>query len=159
MNTYSSLRKLTLLLAALLLIALPGCNKDDDEVATPQYKVSDFVGSWIATSLVQTSQADPARQLDMVAIGGEIRFTILSGGGTRTWIEMGAFSDEWDALIRVNGNKVTSTPEEAARGVRVYEIEYDGTTLKMTNKNDTFDFSLTGDSFEPTISVGTFVRH
>ena len=55
MNTYDHLRNLTLLLCTFLLLAVTGCDKDE---AAPEYTINDFVGSWKASSFIQTSNAD-----------------------------------------------------------------------------------------------------
>lgn len=157
MNTNAVLQRFSLLVVSLMIITLSSCNKDD-ETAAPKYGVKDFVGSWIATSYVHTDNTNASQSVDLVAIGGEVRFTMLNGGGTRTWVELGTFSDEWDALITISGNTVTSTPEEPARSVKVSTFEYDGTTLTLTNPNDSFDFTLGGNSPTSSTSIGTFVR-
>ena len=133
---------------------LSGCQKDKDQ-ATPQYTIDDFVGSWIATSAEFTNNADPGQSFDLVANGGEIRFTMLPGGNTRSWVELGTFSDEWDSKMTMDGNTITSTPAETSRGVSVSTFEYDGTTLILTNTNSSFDFTL---SANPEVSA-TFVVH
>jgi hypothetical protein len=151
---------LTFLFTGLLVILLWSCDDDKDEVA-PQYTINDFVGSWIATSVVHTNNADPSQTFDIVANGGEVRFTMLQGGGTRHWVEIDTFVDEWDAQVRLSGNVVTSTPEESTRNVRVSTFEYDGTTLVLTDDDDIFDFTLMDneEAAVSTTSVGRFVRH
>jgi len=156
MRTTFQLKNLSLLLAGILMTLTTSCDKEE---AKPTYKLSDFTGSWIATSLVQTSNEDSGQSFDMIANGAEVRFTLLPGGGVRTWVEFGTFSDEWDALAELSGNTITSTPEESSRGVNVFTFEYDGTTLKMTNTNDSFDFTLTGENEVATTSVAKYVRH
>jgi hypothetical protein len=93
-----------------------------------------------------------------VAAGGETRTTVLQGGGARTWVTLGTFSDEWDAQLAINGNTLTSTPAEAARGVRNYTFTLVGSTLTLTNDNGSFDFTLTGADGVPTTEVTVFVR-
>ena len=153
MNTSYHLRNATLMLCTCLLFAIVGCDKDE---AAPQYTINDFVGSWKASSFIHTSNTDPDLTVDLVDIGGEVRFTVLNGGGVRTWVEIDTFTDEWDAKATISGDQITSTPEEPARGVNVFTFEYDGTTLRMTNTDDTFQF-VPGTEVETT-SVGLFER-
>ena len=155
MNTNATLQRTLLFLVCLLTLTIYGCEKDDDV----SYKVDDFVGSWIATSYVHSDNAGQFPNIDLIALGGEIRFTMLEDGRTRTWVEVDTFSDEWDALVTISGNTLTSTPQEAARGVDKMTFEYDGTTLTLTNKNNEFDFTLGMGTPVSSTSVGTFVRH
>ena len=145
------------LFAALMLTCSIACSDDDN--AEPTAQMSDFEGSWIATSMIITRNANPDETMDIVANGGEIRFTVLSDGRTRTWVEFGALSDEWDAQGVINGNKITMTPAEQIRPVKTFSYRFEGDALVLTNTDDIFDFTLTGTSPEPATSVGTFVRH
>jgi len=95
---------------------------------------------------VFTNNADPSETFDAISAGGESRFTMLSGGRTRSWFDLGDFHDEWDSLVTLNdaGDMLTSTPEEASRPTRHFTFTLDGNTLTLTNTSDLFDFTLTG---------------
>ena len=54
--------------------------------------------------------SNPAQQFDIVTAGGEVRTTVLDGGGARTWLTLGDFNDEWDAALTLSGTTLTSTP-------------------------------------------------
>jgi len=144
-----------------LVITLSVSCKDDDVVEPdPKYTTQDFVGSWIAETLVHTSNSDPEKTIDMVEIGGEVRVTVLDHGGSRTWVELGTYSDEWDAqMILIDDNTFRSVPIEEERGVSTFSFEFDGEDLILTNKDDNFDFTLMGEEAESTTAVGRFVRH
>ena len=69
-------------------------------------------------------------------------FTVLPGGGARTWITFGTFSDEWDAQLTITGGTLTSRPVEASRGVRNWTFSLVGNVLTVTDTNSAFDFTL-----------------
>jgi hypothetical protein len=77
------------------------CDKKEDE---PAVTIQDIVGSWKATSSVFTNNTDPSEMVDLIAIGGELRFTMLNDGGVRTWFELDAISDEWDSQAVITNN-------------------------------------------------------
>lgn len=137
--------------AVMLTAALsPACGDSDSESNGPdaaggagQVTVDDFVGSWQASSAVFTNNADANEQYAVIENGGEMRMTVLTGGGARTWTTIGDTSDEWDAQLAVDGSTVTSTPVEATRLVRSYEFTLDGDALTLVNTNDEFDFTGT----------------
>lgn len=147
----------SLFLSALTAVLVAGCG-GDDPVEPEVVTIADLVGSWTASSVLHTDKANPAQSFDLVAAGGETRTTVLQGGGARTWVTLGTFSDEWDAQLAINGNTLTSTPAEAARGVRSYTFTLTGNTLTLTNSDASFDFTLTGAAGVPTTEVTVFVR-
>jgi hypothetical protein len=108
--------------------------------------------------VLYTDKANPAQLFDIVAAGGETRTTVLQGGGARTWVTLGTFSDEWDAQLAISGTTLTSTPAEASRGVKNYTFTLDGNVLTLTNASASFDFTLTGAAGVPTTEVTVFVR-
>ena len=131
-------------LATLLLAT--ACGSDDGSDPVDEVTVADLVGSWTASSLVYTNQADPSETFDLIANGGEVRVTVLTGGRARTWVDFGSFSDEWDAQLTMNGSTLTSTPAEASRPVQHFTFTLVGDVLTLTNQDDAFDFTLTGAS-------------
>ena len=141
----------------ILIIGL-GCSKDDEDL-TDHVTLADFEGSWIATSHVHTNNANASETFDMIANGGEIRFTALSGGRVRTWVTFDTFSDEWDALVTISGNKLTSRPAESTRPTVTYTFVMSENRLEMTNTDDSFDFTLSGAPEVATTAVSVFVRH
>ena len=126
---------------------LSACGGDGSEPAGPDLlTIEDFVGSWSATSQVFTSNSNPSETFDVISAGGEHRITMLTGGRTRSWFELGDFSDECDALVTLNSARdlLTSTPEEASRPVQTYTFTLVGNTLTLTNTSESFDFTLSG---------------
>jgi len=126
-----------------LMTLLIGCG-DDDPVALPEegITIADLVGSWIATSNTYTNNANSAETFEMIGAGGEVRLTMLAGGGTRTWVTFGTFSDEWDSAVTLSGSTVTSDPVEAGRPTRVWTITLVNGTLTMTDAASEWDFTL-----------------
>ena len=145
-----------LFLGFIIFIALSCDKKSEDE--DPSISLSDFVGSWSATSSVYTNKANSSQVIDIIALGGELRFTLLENGGLRTWVTVGTYSDEWDSQAVVSGNTITLTPAELERGVTTFTYELEGNSLKLTNSNSSFDFTLSGADMVPATSVSTFIR-
>ena len=146
---------------ALMLVALAGCGDDDPTGSSDDaLTIEDFVGSWTGTSLVFTNNANPSESVDVIAEGAAaVRFTVLTGGGTRTWVDAGADSDEWDALVSISGNTMTSVPAESSRPTRTYTFTFVGGVLTLTDTNSEFDFTDTDATPVSATEVATFVRN
>lgn len=145
---------LNLIFFGLMAASLISCDKTEEE---PAITIDDFVGSWKATSSVFTNKADTNEVIDLIALGGELRFTMLKGGGVRTWFTLDSFSDEWDSqAVLSTDNTLTLTPAEAERGVITYEFVLDNNTLQLTNFNASIDFTLSGANESQAISVTIF---
>jgi len=96
----------------------------------PAITISDFVGSWKAASSVFTKNSNSDDIVDIIANGGEIRFTMLNGGGVRTWITFAAFSDEWDSQAELTSDIIlTLTPVETSRDVSAFEFVLENDNL------------------------------
>jgi hypothetical protein len=148
----------TLTLVVLASLSAAGCGSDSS-TGPGAVTVADLVGSWKATSVLLTNQANPSQQFDIVAAGGELRMTVLVGGGARTWLELGDFSDEWDALLTLSGNQLTSTPVEASRPTQRHTITLEGSELTATNSGAVFDFTLSDGNPVPATLVVVFRRN
>ena len=145
------------LLLGLILFSALSCEKKEDE---PEITISELAGSWIATSSVFTKASNGNESIDLIALGGEISFTMLENGGVRTWLTLGSFSDEWDSqAVITNSRTLTLTPVEEERGVNTFEFELDNNTLKLINRNDSFDFTLSGAAEVPASSVTILERN
>lgn len=141
----------------LIIAFLLSCDKEEE---APAITIDDLVGSWKASSTVFTNNSNPAQFIDLIALGGELRFTMLDNGGVRTWLSIDTISDEWDSqAVITNGNTLTLTPVETDRGTNTYDFVLDNNTLELTNKNDSFDFTLSGASEVPATSVTIFNRN
>lgn len=139
-------------------VLLAACGEDaptQPDVVT----IDDFVGSWTATSLVYTNNADAGETFDLVAAGGEARFTMLDGGGTRTWIELGTFSDEWDSAASLQGDNIVMDPVEVGRETRVWAYTLVNGVLTVTDTDSEFDFTLSDAPPVSATEVVVFVRN
>ena len=144
-----------------LTVVLANCDSNSDsnsDSETNTITVVDFVGSWTASSVVFTNNVNSSESIDLIAIGGETRMTVLVGGGVRTWVDVGDFSDEWDATLSVSGNTVTSTPVESSRPVVRFTFTMNGNTLTLTNTSEEFDFTLSGAAEVAATQVIVFER-
>ena len=149
------MKNLKLALLLLLTVFSLSCNgDDDDDPKTGGITMDDLVGSWKATSMKFTNNSNAAEQFDFIAAGGELRFTMLTGGGVRTWVEIADFSDEWDSQATLqSGNTLILTPAESSREVITFKFTLVGTTLTLTNSEDSFDFTLSGENEVSATSV------
>ena len=147
-----------LIFLGLIVASVISCDKNSVE-PEPAVTINDIVGSWNATSYVLTNNSNSSEIFDLIANGGDLDFTMLKGGGVRTWISIGSFSDEWDSQAKLtNSSTLVMTPVETARGVNTFEFVLENNTLELTNYNDSFDFTLTGATEVPATSVVIFVR-
>ena len=155
MNAHANLNLIKFLFFGLLIVVTTSCDKDE---VTPSLSANDLVGSWEATSLVHTNNANSAQSFDMVENTAEISFTVLAGGKVRTWITFGTFHDEWDAQFSITDNILTTNPVETTREGATMSVVMEGNTVTLTNVNDSFDFTLMDEPAVATTSVGLFVR-
>lgn len=128
--------------SVVLLLAVGACGGDDPTSAG--LTIDDLVGSWTATSAVFTNNANASETFDVVDAGGEVRFTMLSGGNTRIWTDDGTTPDEFDAAVTLSGSTLTIDPVEAGRETAVFAITLAGNVLTMTDTDSEFDFTLSG---------------
>jgi hypothetical protein len=156
MATNYNLKYLAYLFLAITFTVNIGC--DDDEEVSPKITMADFEGTWKATSLVFTNNANSDETFEFVANGGESRFVVLPGGRTRNWLEIDTFYDEWDALVTLSGSTLTSIPEEEVRPIGVYEFKLDGNSLELTNVDATFDFTHMGNPAVSATASGIWER-
>jgi hypothetical protein len=140
-------------------VLLAACGEDDPTQPADVVTIADFVGSWTATSLVYTNNADAGETFDLVAAGGEARFTMLDGGGTRTWIELGTFSDEWDSAASLQGDNIVMDPVEVGRETRVWAYTLVNGVLTVTDTDSEFDFTLSDAPPVSATEVVVFVRN
>jgi hypothetical protein len=120
--------------------------------------MTDLVGSWTASTALLSNQANAAQQFDIVAQGGQLRVTVLSGGRARTWLDLGTLSDEWAAQLTLSGDQLTAIPAETTRPTRHYAVQLSGNQLTLTSNDATFDFTLSGAAGVPATEVVVYVR-
>ena len=142
---------------ALAAVFAAGCSSSDQGPEIDTITLDDLIGSWGATSQIYTNKANTGQSFDLVANGGTTHITVLAGGGVRTWLTLGDFSDEWDAQLSMSGNTLTATPVESARGVNHFTFTLEGGVLTLINEDDSFDFTLQGGPEVPATVKVVFV--
>lgn len=145
------------LLLASLFISIVSCSKDDEATPDDTVTMADFEGSWKATSSLLTNNANRSESFEMIANGGEIRFTAFADGRIRTWMTFGTFSDEWDSMGRISGDILTSTPAESTRPVNRFKFKIEGDKITLTNEDTDWDFTLSGADPISATAVTVFV--
>jgi hypothetical protein len=151
------MKLLKLVVLSILVVSMYSCSDDDSPEMEDVLTISDLAGSWKAISSVHTNNSDSSEKYDIVGNGGEIRYTMFNDGRVRTWIEFGDFSDEYDAKATLTGSRLTIQPVETTRRTKNFGVVYSGSTITLTDSNDSFDFSLTGSTPVSSTSVTVFV--
>ncbi len=155
------MKLLKFILLALVASFTFSCSSDDsDTEPTPQVTIADFEGSWKASSAVFTNNSNTSESTEFIGAGGEIRYTMLSGGlgHTRVWIEFQNNPvDEFDAVVSLGpNNNYTTTPVETSRPVENGTYVLGNNTITLTNNNASFDFTNSGTEV-PATSVIIYV--
>ena len=153
MSTNNYLRTLAFFILALFITVTIGCDEDD---VSPEVTIDQFEGTWKAKSMIITNNANADQSFAFIENGGEVRLAVLPGGRVRTWVEIDTFYDEWDAKLTLSGSTLTSVPEEETRPIQVHAFVLEGSTLTLTNVEDSFDFSFSGAPEVSATSVGVF---
>ncbi len=124
-----------LALASLLLL---GAACSSDKPTGPS--VSALVGTWDATQITLTSQANPSNTIDGIASGLGIELTFdASGGYTAVTTTQGISPDTATGTATVNGNAITLT--DATNEVTSGTFSVNGNTLTVHfTQGLTFDF-------------------
>ena len=154
------MNSLKFLFLSLLIVTTFGCSKDDDSPEPDNsITIADFEGSWKASSAIFTNNSNASESLEFIGAGGEIRYTMLPGGNTRTWVEFQNNPvDEWDAEVTLgNNNTIISTPVEVTRPVETSTYDLGVNTFTFTNNSASFDFTLSGATEVSATSVIVFV--
>lgn len=137
-----------LLFFSILTTIVFSCSSDDspNTPPEPQVTISDFEGSWIASSALFTNNLDSSESIEFIGVGGEIRYTMLpNNGATRIWVELGGNPvDEWDAQATLSGSNIIMTPVETSRPIQTHAYILGTNTITLTNSNASFDFTLSG---------------
>jgi len=145
------------LLLFVLTFSLTNCDSSSSS-ENDGASIGDLVGSWNATSHVFTNTSNSSQSVNMIELGEDLDITVLANGGVRTWVTLGDVSDEWDAIVSISGNTLTTTPVEASREVGEYSIHVNGNTFTLTDNSSEFDFTLSDEAPVAAKEVITFER-
>ena len=100
-------------------------------------EVDDLAGTWVATSIVFTSVADPEVSVDITAEGATATFLLdAEGAYTVTFVD-GEENEIETGIYAVVGNVLTLT--DSVEGSETWAIARDGDTMTLTG-DDEFDF-------------------
>jgi hypothetical protein len=138
-------------LAASALLLLAACGSDNPTSVT----VNDLAGTWVATSFVFSSVADPSTTVDAVAAGASFTLTIADDGHfTATTGAPGEDPEVDEGTITVDGNKITlDGGDDPISGT--YSLSGNTLTVHLT---DGIGFDFTGNGDEPARLDGTLKR-
>lgn len=156
------------LLPAVLLVGavLVGCG-DDDGSKPRAIVISDFEGSWVATSYRATSVRNPEVSIEFIALGGGFGFEVDDAGAFtgRMFVPPSFVGFPWEQpfqgsfeLVSQDSIQFSFAPEipPFLTDTRA-AFTYARNTFSITDTNTTFDFD--GDQVEePAIFEGTLVR-
>ena len=165
---FSKWSGLLCLLPAVLLVGavLVGCG-DDDGSKPRDVVISDFEGSWVATSYRATSVRNPLVSIEFIALGGGFGFEVDDAGGFtgRMFVPPSFVGFPWEqpfqgsfVLVSLDSVQFNFAPEipPFLTDTRA-AVTYTGDTFSITDTNTTFDFAG-GQGEEPAIFEGTLVR-
>ncbi len=106
--------------------------------------VVDLAGTWNATVVEFTNQANTTEKVDLIVEGATIVLTIMANGDYTLTVDepMEAQSVE-EGTIAINGNTLTLS-ETGQTSVEVFAFSLSGNTLTLTTGDDEFDFDDNG---------------
>ena len=124
-----------LITSALALILMSACTDGLVDV-----NVDEIVGTWTATSMVFTSDADADVSVDLIAEGATLS-VVLGAEGTYSLVihEPGFEPEDEGGTYSVDGAILTLDPIEFEENDS-FEAVLNGNTLTLTSSDDEFDF-------------------
>ncbi len=137
--------------AGILAITLTvGCgDSSEPEVVT----IADLVGSWTATSMLFTSQANPSLMLDLINpfVGGHLSITIAADGSFQgTFRESSQAAEESvSGTIAIQGNTITITFVQGLDEDVSGTFTLVGDVLTVSGTFQEFDFTPTDGVDDP----------
>ena len=132
--------------AVLAVVAVAACN--DSTGAGNGIEVADLVGTWNATVLEFTNQANTSQKVDLIAMGGSVSMVVSSNGNYALTITFPGDPAEVEAgTISINGNLLTLT-ETGEVDPTEFVANLSGNTLTLTSSDEEYDFD-DDDSDEP----------
>ena len=125
-----------LITSALALILMSACTDGLVDV-----NVDEIVGTWNATSMVFTSDADSEVSVDLIAEGATLS-VVLSAEGTYSLLiqEPGFEPEDEGGTYSVDGAILTLDPNEFEEDDS-FETVLNGNSLTLTSSDDEFDFN------------------
>lgn len=130
-------------LVASLSVAVGACSDSTSVEADPA--VARFVGDWVATALVVTSQANPETVERLIQdLGGTFTIHVEPSGGYTATLKLFGLPATQIGQLSVSGNIVTLTPSfPEGQPVTSGTFEFQGITLIIDGETE-FDFNLDG---------------
>ncbi len=112
----------------------------------------DLAGTWNATSIVFTNQANTAESVDIIVRdGASFTMTVQASGSISTTFNDGQGGNSSDS------GTFSSTGSSVTLGGDTYQAVRSGNTLTLTNNAEMFDFDDNG-SDEPATLVATLKK-
>ncbi len=125
----------------LAVTVVAGCG-DSNGPGTSEETVDALVGTWNATSMVFTNNANSSETFDLIADGGSFSITLTAAGGfsgSSTFMDM---TDTFGGTFVVQGTNLIIT-ETGESGPETIAFTRSGNTLTLT-LDDEFDFDDDG---------------
>ena len=116
-----------------MLISLVGCSDSTGLTA------DDLEGTWNATSMVFTNNANSAESVDVVPMGASFTMTVAAGGSVSTVFDDGQGGTSSDSgTLSSDGSSITI-------GGDTFQAVRSGDQLTATNANESYDFGSGSD--------------
>jgi hypothetical protein len=141
--------------ALLLLLLLPFLLSCSDDGSGPGDELAALVGTWKATSLVMTNQANPEISLDLVEQGANFTLSILSTGQYSASLTAFGVTHTEVGTVEVSGDHVTIAPTTPPGPAIVGFWSLQGESLILDGESE-FDFNQDGEE-EPSLTHIVFI--
>ena len=137
----ATLRRRLGLLVLPLLVAGAACGGDDP--TGPDSGVDQLVGSWSATSMTVTNDANPSQSADLIEEGASFTINVQPSGQYTASLTFLGFPSTEIGFLRVEGNEIVFTREFPSAETSRAEFVLSGNQITLRGPTE-FDFN--GDS-------------
>jgi hypothetical protein len=129
------------ILAAVVVAGAVACG--DSTGITPE----DLAGTWEATEMVFTNQANTSESVDLIELGASLTVTVNASGTVSTVFDDGQGGTDSDSgTMSVDGSTITI-------GSDTYEADRSGDELTLTDATSEFDFDEDGSDDAATLVI------
>lgn len=130
-----------MLLVGAMTVAATGCGDATGLTA------EDLEGTWNATQIVYTNQANASESVDIVPLGGSFTMTVTSDGSVSTVF------DDGEGSTNSNSGTFSSTQATLTVAGEVFQAVRSGDQLTLTNSDSAYDFDDDGSDDPATLVI------
>jgi hypothetical protein len=127
-------------------LALTACSDD----GTGPAELQPLVGTWQATELTLTNQANPGTSVDLIEQGATFTLSILATGQYSASLVIFGQANQEVGTVSVSGNQITITPNVGSSTTGTWTLQ--GNTVIVDGDTE-FDFNFDGISEAATVHM------